>query len=561
MTRITALVPLLFIALPGPAAPPRPAIVNAVADVYRSFLPDQEKLGGMIGSRLAANSEGYIEHISPASEDVTKESTAIDLDAAAYTFEYKRDPQVNAVMTQLARRIISAIGSTDSGESTGVPEWSDQQIWTYGADLRGLLNYYRITADSSAFTAAGSIGNLFLSARHQVKDLASLAPAIEPMVHLYRFTEERKYLNFCTAVAEAWIHAKRPELPITYSNLTVLNGLVELYRADGDNSIFRVPLQAWTTMEASGFSLTGVPIKTFRETQEAPDACTTGAWLQLSLNLLRITGQAVYSEQLERTIYNQLFAAQDSRTGAVLSPVGWSGKKQVANASACAANEIRALAELPFVVWGRFGNGIAVNLYSDGRTTVNLRRRGTIHLYIETNYPESGTILLHIEPDHPIHFPLRLRVPDWAGKFTADVGFDHFVGKPADYVTLNRNWKKGDTIKIEMPLQARVIPGIDGFSSEIAVARGPQVLALGKPLNPQISDFAAVAVEPPESAKPWLTAVATNFAANWMGEQAYSIPGTYDGRPRKLVLVPFADAIDYRVWLAKSKASSGASAR
>ena len=43
--------------------------------------------------------------------------------------------------------------------------------------------------------------------------------------------------------------------------------------------------------------------------------------------------------------------------------------------------------------------------------------------------------------------------------------------------------------------------------------------------------------------------------------QAYVIECSYAGEPRKLVLVPFADARDYRVWLAQSKASSGASAR
>jgi DUF1680 family protein len=275
---------------------------------------------------------------------------------------------------------------------------------------------------------------------------------------------------------------------------------------------------------------------------------------------LRITGQDVYAEELERTVYNQLFAAQDARTGAVFSPTGWSGKKQVASSAACAANEVRALAAIPSIAWGRYGNGIAVNLYTDGRGVVHLRRRGTIQLYVETNYPESGRILLHIEPDHPIHFPLRLRVPDWANKFTADVGPDHYVGKPADYLTLNRSWKRGDTVKIQISMQARVIPGIEGFSGEIAIARGPQLLALARLVNPQIADLAAVTVDPPNPNAP-LTEVATNFAANWMGEHAYSITGAYDGKPRKLVLVPFADALDYRVWLAQSKASSGASER
>lgn len=510
----------------------------------------------MIGSRLRANSEGYIERIAPASVDPSKANAAIELDAAVYTFEYNHDPGINAVMVQLAKRIISAVGSAGAESAT---DWTEQQTWTDAANLRGLLNYYRISGDVAALQAATALGNVLVGVRRHANDLGLLAPSIEPMVHLYRFTDDRKYLDFCRAVAESWIQNKPVQLSLTYANVTILNGLVELYRIDGDNSIFKLPLQAWTTLQASGFSLTGVPVQPNTDGGSAPDICTTGAWVQLSLNLLRISGQAVYAEQLERTVYNQLFAAQDARTGAILSPVGWSGRRQVASSAACAANEVRALSEIPSIAWGRFGNGIAVNLYTDGRATVVLRRRGTVQLYAETNYPESGSILLHIEPDHPIHFPLRLRVPDWANKFTADAGLDHFVGKPADYVTLNRNWKKGDTVKIQMSMQGRVIPGIDGFSGDIAIARGPQVLALGKTLNPQISDLTAAMVDPLNSSGSSLSEVATNFAANWMGDHVYAITGTYEGKPRKFLLVPFADALDYRVWLTQSKASSGAS--
>lgn len=293
----------------------------------------------------------------------------------------------------------------------------------------------------------------------------------------------------------------------------------------------------------------------------ALDACTTDEWLELTANLLRITGQPVYSEQLERTVYNQLFAGQDARTGAVLAPVAWTARKEPANDNTCAANEVRALTQIPALVWGRYGNGIAVNLYTDARGTIRLRRRGTIQLYAETNYPTTGTVLLHIEPDHPIHFPLRLRVPEWATNFTADIAQDHLVGRPGQFLIINRNWKRGDTVRLNMPLSARAIPGIREFSEDVAVARGPQVLALGKTFNPEIKDFDAVTINAQEPAGIQCAILDTNFAANWMGDQAYSVSGTYEGQPRKLVLLPFADATNYRVWLAQSKASSGASAR
>jgi hypothetical protein len=36
-----------------------------------------------------------------------------------------------------------------------------------------------------------------------------------------------------------------------------------------------------------------------------------------------------------------------------------------------------------------------------------------------------------------------------------------------------------------------------------------------------------------------------------LGGQAYSVEGQFGGNPQSLVLAPFADAVDYRVWLVK----------
>jgi DUF1680 family protein len=537
-------------------------VVNAVADIYRALPADQQKLGGIIGARLRANGEGYIERIVPSLSGGTPEQTGVLLAAAVYMFEYNRDPQTNKVMLGLLRKILASQAADGYlGPRANPAQWSEQDTWNQSAELDGLLSYYRVTGDQAALSAATKAANLLLKERHASKDAASFAGAIEPMVQLFRFTDDNKYLDFCSSIAEAWLHAKPPELPATDKELLVLNGLVELHRVNGDNSVVKIPLQAWTEMEASAFTLTGVPNSDSGDDSEAVNACTTAAWVQLSANLFRLTGQPVYVQQLERTIYNQLFAGQDGKTGAVLAPVSWSGKKEPANNGVCAAREVRALAQLPGIVWGRYGNGVAVNLYTDGRATMRLRRRGTIQFYSEANYPESGAILLHVEPDHPIHFPLRLRVPDWTTAFTADVGRDHLVGKPGDFLTLNRNWTRGDTVRISMTMNVRVIPGVRKFSAEVAIARGPQVLALGKTPNPEIADLNAVSIDGLNSSSLQVAPLSTNYAANWMGDQAYGITGTYDGRRRQIVLVPFADAVNYRVWLAQSKASSGASGR
>jgi hypothetical protein len=562
LIRLELLAVLLMVA-PVLADPPEPAVVDAVANIYRPFPPDQQKLGGIIGVRLRANSEGYIERIGNPPAKTAEEQIGTLLDAAVYTFEYNHDSQVSAVMVRLARKLIASQAADGYfGARTGAEQWTALDTTTQSADLLGLLNYYRVMGDPAARSAATKLGDLLVKEQHRrPSDDANLfAGALEAMAGLFRYTDNHKYLEFCNSVAGHWLRTKPPELQVTYQNLAVLNGLVELYRLNGDNSVFRTPVQAWTEMHASGFTLTGAPADGAGNSQ-ALNACATADWLHLSANLLRISGQAVYGEQIERTVYNQLFAGQDAKTGAVLAPVAWNSKKEPANTDACAANEVRALSEVPSLVWGRYGNGIVLNLYTDGRVTVRLRRRGTIHIYTETNYPETGNILLHIEPDHPIHFPLRLRVPDWATKFTADVGRDHFIGKPGDFLTINRGWTRGETLKISIGMGARTIPGVREFSAEVAIARGPQLLALGTTLNPDLTNLDAVTVDRATSAGIQLLPIATKYATNWMGDQGYVVSGAYEGQPKKLILVPFANALNYRVWLAQSKASSGTSDR
>ena len=43
------------------------------------------------------------------------------------------------------------------------------------------------------------------------------------------------------------------------------------------------------------------------------ETCVTVTWIQLNLQLLRLTGEAKYGDELERTIYNHLAAAQHPR--------------------------------------------------------------------------------------------------------------------------------------------------------------------------------------------------------------------------------------------------------
>jgi DUF1680 family protein len=47
------------------------------------------------------------------------------------------------------------------------------------------------------------------------------------------------------------------------------------------------------------------------------EGCVTVTWIQFNLSLLQITGETKYAEEIERSVYNHLLAAENPQTGCV----------------------------------------------------------------------------------------------------------------------------------------------------------------------------------------------------------------------------------------------------
>lgn len=570
MSRFTICL-LTLAALPLFADPPQSAIIDAVTDRYRPILFDQEKLGGLLANRMRANSEGYLEHVLGPNSTASKTPATQDLEpppepgrvleAIANAFQYRHDDHLKAVMQQLEKLVIAA-------QPRDTAAADSPQLLIRKNDVLGLLAYYQATGDDNALDAARRFGDSLIrsfpktAAHSQYLHAATL---IEGLVSLYRYTEDEHYLDFCKSAADAWLQAKDTHNDPSSENLAALHGLVELYRITGDESYFRAVTAAWLEIRNRWLSLSGTPLSNGElsvasDDKNAGDACATLSWVQLTIDLLRVTGDAQYADQLEHTIYNELLAGEDATTGSIFAPAPLNGSKQPASPSdPCLSSEAQAVALLPSAVWGRFGNGIAIVLYSAGRATFQLsHRRGTVQIYSEAAFPESGDFLLHVEPTHNLRFPLRLRVPEWTSQFVVEIRGSHLIGKPGDFLTINREWHRGDTLKVSMDMTVRVIDGAPAYPGTVAIERGPQILALSRALNGRIKELEAATVLASDASRPRLGPVAANLPLSWPGEQAYTVAGEYEGRPENLILVPFADAKTYRVWLKRLAASTGA---
>jgi hypothetical protein len=122
--------------------------------------------------------------------------------------------------------------------------------------------------------------------------------------------------------------------------------------------------------------------------------------------------------------------------------------------------------------------GAVVNLYESGIWNVPIKNGQMITLRQETTYPEENNIKFHVSTTTNQRFRLRLRVPSWSRTFSLTVNGKNVQGKINNgYVSIDRKWKDGDLVEINLDLRGRVIKA-PGNPNQMAIMRGPIVLAL-----------------------------------------------------------------------------------
>jgi DUF1680 family protein len=551
------------------------AVQDRVADRFVPAPYEKQHIEGMLGERLRVNLEGRLLHVDetrllrgfeqpPGEQEWIGEHIGKYLDAACNTWRYTHDPRLKTQMDRMARTLMKAQRPDGYlGTYIDAKRWTSWDVWVHKYDLIGLLNYHQTTGDAEALTVARRIGDLLaktfgtgpgqrdlMAASTHVGMAAS--SVLEPMVDLYRLTGEPRYLDFCRYVVSAWDQPNGPKLLASlratgsvfktanakaYEMMSDLVGVVELYKVTGDESLLPPVLAAWHDIRDKRLYVTGTTSSKehFTDDYTLPggdkdnvgEGCATVTWLQLTWRLARLTGAPEYAEELERTVYNQLLGAQDPHNGNICYFTPLNGaKKPGPGINCCVSSEPRGISLIPELTWGDLAQGPAVLLYTAGTVETPFAT-----IVSQTSYPKDGAVRLTIRDSKRKHFALALRVPQWTRSFTATVGKQKLTGTPGSYLTIDRDWKGGDTVAVDMDITVRVLSGGKSYPDAVAIQRGPQILAAEDSLNP------------PSYAVAKNVASVTSVAApaGWTGSQVYAVDG--------VTLVPFADAVAMKVWL------------
>jgi DUF1680 family protein len=571
------------------AAEPQPKVKDAIADRFVSVPFEQQKIGGLLGERMRINLEkrllaieedavlaGF--HRRPGEQEWIGEHVGKYLDAAAASYRFTHNAQLKTQMDRIALALI-ATQKADGylGTYSDDKHWTSWDVWVHKYDLLGLLSWYRLTGDERALNASRRIGDLLIATFQtgridiiQTSEHVGMAATsvLEPVCQLYRFTGDPRYLAFARFIVDkVWEQPNGPKIVTSlltvgsvfktanskaYEMMSNLVGLMDLYRLTGEARYLKAGEAAQADIAARRRYLTGTTSahEHFRDDFDLPgeqedevgEGCATVTWLQLNLQLLRLTGEAKYAQEIERTVFNQLLAAQETQTGNICYFTPMNGRKQpTTDINCCRSSEPRGIALIPQLVWGslrsKTAREIAIEVLTPGEAVID-----GVRIAAATDYPFKGTADLTLQPPTPRRFTLAVRVPEWAPQMTALLSTGETqTAKGGDYLRVTRLWKDGDRVNLSMDLAVRFTDGGKSYPGHLAVERGPLVLALEKSANIGFGDIHQAALKQ------------ANEPLSEERAGVYTLAGVVtNGGQRKdttLRLVPFAQANEYRIWI------------
>ena len=520
------------------------AVRNAKNDLLKPSLPGSVQIDGWLGEKLDLSLKNrvmsqdldlilhpYRERLEENSGHWRCEYWGKWFTSAVLGCAYEPTPAHRAVIDRAVEELISTqtpdgyIGTYKDEEHLGI--WD---VWGRKYTLLGLIAAYDLTGSRNALEAACRVAdhlykeappgafNLTENGIDLLKGLSS-SSILEPLALLYQRTGEPRYLELAENIIACWSKpnrffeegqqliaqalAKVPPEQIgsqkAYEMMSCFEGLCEMYRISGESQYLESAVEFAKTLKDQELMIhgsgsnkelwcDGTRVQT--EILEQPtETCVTVTWMKFCHQLLRLTGDSMWADELEVSLYNALLGSMtpDGAWWAYFSPL--SGQRvpshyqhEDVEMSCCVANGPRGLFLTSRWAVMTCDDGITVNLYTPGKATVALADGTTVRIAQKTDYPVGNEVVLSIDPETNAEFLLNLRIPGWSHRTTLSVNGEPVSCRPGGYVSLKRTWRACDEVVLKLDLRGRAVPAPSG-APQFSVMRGPIVLALDNRLS------------------------------------------------------------------------------
>ena len=393
------------------------------------------------------------------------------------------------------------------------------------------LNIARRYADCVIKEVGPNAGQACVVPGHQIAEMA--------LARLYVLTGEKKYLNEAKFLldyrgktqrhdiysqsdkpvidqTEAWGHAVRAG----YMHA----GMADVAALLGDTSYIKAIDTIYENIVSKKYYLTGgVGARhngeAFGADYELPnltaynETCAAISMVYLFERMFLLHGDAKYIDCLERTLYNGVISGMSVDGGKFFYPNPLSSdghyrfnadntmtRQPWFGCACCPSNLSRFIPSMPGYVYGVRDNNLYLNLFAANIATIDVGGK-EVTLEEQTKYPWDGEISIKINKivnrkSANRQFTMLVRIPGWVqnkvvpsdlytyrddifSTYEVSVNGQRVNGELENgYLAINRNWKKGDVIRIHFDMPVRTVvasPRVSDDRGRIAVERGPLV--------------------------------------------------------------------------------------
>jgi DUF1680 family protein len=502
------------------------------------------QLGGPIGQRLKANLENW-ELRAPAANPAlvrmfydrdrkpdrnllpwSGEFIGKHLCAAILNYRLQRDPRQKQSIDRLVAQFLKSqgpdgyLGPFDEARRLTGKNWD---VWGHYWAIRALLLYHEEFGAAETLAAATRAADLlvdkFLDKGIPLTNDGSFGQMNYAVIHaftnLYRVTGKPSYLAMARWIVREW---DRPgaglylryalagkemfEFPGNrWESLHDFQGMYDLHLLTAGPELRTAFQHIWYSILkgdrhntggfTSGEKTTGNPYD-----PGAIETCCTVAWIDMSVDMLKLTGDSLVADELELSLFNGLIGGQhpsgswwtyntpmDGVRKASAHDIVFQARPGSPELNCCSVNAPRGLGLLTEWAALRAAGGIVLNYYGPGAIAIPTANGQRLSLVQRTRYPAEGNIEITLGMAKPEAFVLYLRIPAWSAKTGVKVNGASAAASPGAYLRVEREWKSGDTISLQFDMSPHYWMGEREVDGKASVYFGPLLLAFDPTYN------------------------------------------------------------------------------
>ena len=452
-----------------------------VADLFDRFIENRITSDFAVNEILKEAEDAFFERVDDENPPIglwRGEFWGKLIISASRVAKYKNSEKIKQIIKNSTAKIISSadadgyIGSYKNPEMVlpcprdkgiELKRWECDwcwNIWCRKYTLWGLLEAYELLEDKNILSAAENftnqlidmldILNIHICETGTFKGVAS-ASILKPILILYKFTQNQKYLDFALKIADGlenettkcakiikqalrtipphlWniIDSADPTEPNAiishkaYETMSCFDGIIELYRVTGDAKYLTASENFWDCLVRfelnPAMSVGFNDIFLFAAAQQSlvSEPCDVIHFIRITSELFKITGDKKYMDMLELSFENAMLASidRDGKWGAR----GLRGNSHSIPAESqcdlkhnhcCVNNVPRGMLNVAEMIITTKTDDIYVNLYTPSEISLDNAKISISEGYIQN---QTVTVNIQCEKKQKIFF----RIPSWS---------------------------------------------------------------------------------------------------------------------------------------------------